>query len=239
MRLAIVTGGSKGLGLALCRALEDRGYAIREFSRSAPHSYSTSLDLSDPLASQRSIADALHPLTQRSWEEILVFNNAATLDPMGPVSGAEPEEVFANLQINVTAPVLALGTIIKGFQNAACPKLIGNISSGVATHCYSGWSLYCAAKAGMEHFIRALALEQSDQRWPFRAININPGVIDTDMQAQIRESSAEDFPAVERFIRRKEEGELADPGDVAESVLRIVAADVESGERYSVADFAA
>ena len=53
-------------------------------------------------------------------------------------------------------------------------------------------------------------------------LNINPGVIDTGMQADIRAASSADFPAVERFIQRKADGELRAPARVAGAIARIV-----------------
>ena len=238
MRLAIVTGGSKGLGLALCHSLLDRGYRVVEFSRSAPHTFSVRVDLSDPVASHRLISDAVRPFSQESLDELLVLSNAGMLSPIGPVASQPPEAVAANLQVNLTGSVLGLAAILSTFQATPCPKLIGYISSGAASRGYAGWSLYCAAKAGMEHFVRALALEQRQHQWPFRAVNIDPGVIDTDMQAFIRATSPQNFPDVQRFSRRKEEGGLADPKDVAQRVLRIMSSQaLRSGDRYDVADF--
>ena len=238
MKLALVTGGSRGLGLALCQALHVRGYRVLEFSRSAPHPFSVRLDLSEPLASQNAVSSAIQRFSEEPLEELLVLSNAGTLTPIGPVAGQSPESAAATLHVNLTGPVLSLAAIVSTFQASSCRKVIGNISSGAASRGYSGWSLYCAAKAGMENFVRAFALEQQQQTWPFLAVNIDPGVIDTDMQASIRAASVNDFPDVHRFIRRKEEGGLASPEDVAERVLRIMwEPSLQSGHRYDVADF--
>lgn len=239
MKLAIVTGGSRGLGLALCEALEERGYRLLEFSRSAPHRYSVEVDLGDPLASREIIARAVQPFVDESLDEILVFNNAGTLSPMGPVAAKPPEDVRENLDVNLVGGILGLAGIISAFQGTPCRKVISQISSGAAQYGYAGWSLYCAAKAGMENFIRSVALEQERQENPFVAININPGVMDTEMQSAIREASEDDFPEVDRFVRRHETGELADPADIAERIMRIVTSrTIQGGDRYDVADFA-
>jgi NAD(P)-dependent dehydrogenase (short-subunit alcohol dehydrogenase family) len=116
--------------------------------------------------------------------------------------------------------------------------VFANISSGAALYGYGGWTLYCAAKAGLENFIRALATEQKMEAHPFIAVNINPGVMDTEMQALIRATSAADFPDVGRFVHRKEQGELALPDGVAAAIMRIVeSAALESGARYNSADY--
>ena len=63
---------------------------------------------------------------------------------------------------------------------------------------------------------------------------MNPGVTDTAMQRQVRESSAEDFPSVERFIRLHDEDALAQPADVAQQIADIVDSRPEPGGVYDV-----
>lgn len=239
MRLAIVTGGSRGLGLALCEALSAAGYRVIEFSRGAPHAYSVRVDLSLPEDSARIVAAAIAAVDGKAIEELLVINNAGTLDPIGPAARKAQAAVLANLNANFASAILVLATIMQHFQGAACRKIVANISSGAAQKGYAGWSLYCAAKAGMENFIRSVAVEQQAEPAPFLAINIEPGVIDTQMQAAIRASTAADFPEVARFIKRKEVGELAAPEKVAAAVLRILKlSSLAQGQRYSVSDHA-
>ncbi len=223
MRLAIITGGSKGLGLALCQQFEARGYRVLEFSRAAPHAYSVRADLSAPEAYAQAVAKAVAPLKDELLEELLVINNAGTLAPIGPASGQSQSAVLANLNTNFSSAILGLSVLIATFQQAPCRKVLANISSGAAQKGYAGWSLYCASKAGMEGFVRALAIEQQVQPHPFIPISIDPGVIDTGMQAQIRDASVADFPEVERFIRRKTDGGLVAPERVAAAVLSILA----------------
>ena len=237
LRWAVVTGGSSGLGLALCEALAARGYRVLEFSRSAPHADSVPLDLAAPLESHRIASAALADIGDVT--ELLVIHNAGTLDPIGPASRKDPAAVLAQLNTNFNSAILVLSAIVAQFQATPCRKVLANISSGAAQKGYAGWSLYCAAKAGMEHFVRALALEQQAEAQPFIPVNIDPGVVDTGMQAFIRSASAADFPELARFIRRKEEGGLAPPAQVAAAVCRILALpSLGFGARYEVGDYA-
>lgn len=238
MRLAIITGGSKGLGLALCETLAAQDYRVLEFSRSAPHAYSVRADLAAPCDSQRVVAAALAAVGGAPIEELLVINNAGTLAPIGPASRQQRDAILANLNTNFTSAILILSEIVGHFQATACRKVVANISSGAAQQGYAGWSLYCAAKAGMENYVQALALEQEAEPHPFIPINIAPGVIDTGMQALIRASSASDFPQVQRFIQRQQQGALAAPALVAAAVCRILALpSLVYGARYDVADY--
>ncbi len=239
MKLFMITGGSRGLGQALCEQFEIRGYKILEFSRSAPYEYSVWIDLANPEASRLAVAKAIGSLHPSQLQELIVINNAGTLEPIGPTSGKLYSDLMQNMNTNFVSAVIVLTEIIAKFQAAACRKVIANISSGAALKGRAGWSLYCAAKAGMENFMRALALEQQTQPQPFIPINIDPGIIDTEMQALIRETSPSDFPDVELFVQRKDQGLLVPPAKVAAAVIRILEqSSLSFGERYETSKYA-
>ncbi|NCB61947.1 MAG: short-chain dehydrogenase, partial [Gammaproteobacteria bacterium] len=86
MKLAIISGGSKGLGHAIAEKLHVAGYQVVEFSRSAPHAYSVKLDFSSPDQMLPMLTSNLEKLAAQPWEEILVVSNAASLSPIGPTS---------------------------------------------------------------------------------------------------------------------------------------------------------
>jgi benzil reductase ((S)-benzoin forming) len=238
MKLFIITGGSRGLGQALCEQFKARDYKFFEFSRSTPHEYSIRVDLADPEQSRLTVANALASIDPGQLQELIVVSNAGTLEPLGPTSSKARLDLIANMNTNFVSAVLVLTEIIARFQAATCRKVIVNISSGAALRVRAGWSLYCAAKAGMENFIRTLALEQQTQPQPFIPINVDPGVIDTEMQALIRNTSQSDFPDVETFIQRKEQGLLVHPEKVAAAIVRILEQpSLASGERYKTSDY--
>jgi hypothetical protein len=90
----------------------------------------------------------------------------------------------------------------------------------------------------MENFIRSLALEQGAQPHPFIPINIDPVLIDTEMQALIRETSPADFPDRELFIQRKNQGLLVPPDQVAAAIIRILEQEsLSSGGRYETSKY--
>jgi benzil reductase ((S)-benzoin forming) len=238
MKLLLITGGSKGLGHALCEQFQARDYKILEFSRSAPHEYSIRIDLANPEKSRLVVAGAIEPIDPSELEELIVISNAGMLEPIGPTSSKSHSDLIKNMNTNYVSAVLVLTEIIARFQEAACRKVIVNISSGAALKGRAGWSLYCAAKAGMENFIRALALEQKAQPQPFIPINIDPGVIDTEMQALIRETPPADFPELERFVQLKKQGLLVPPDNVATAIIRILEQESLSfGVRYETSKY--
>lgn len=237
MKLAVISGGSRGLGAEIGKKYLDRGYQVLEFSRSAPHAYSTRADFSDPQRAVEIVAHELSTLAVIRFDEIVIVSNAGTLQPIGPAARKDAAEVIANLGVNLTSAVLFVSEAIRQFQTQPCRKTIVNISSGAALRAYFGWSLYCCAKAGMETFMRTVALEQDAEPHPFRAISIEPGIIDTAMQASIRASNPDDFPDLARFLEFQQSGALQPAHEVAEIILGIVQQNSGHDLRYNVRDF--
>ena len=239
MKLAVISGGSRGLGAEISKKYLDHGFQVLEFSRGAPHAFSVAADFSEPLQAVDIIARELSMLSAISFEEIVIVSNAGTVNPVGPASRKDASEVAANLNVNVTSAILFIAEAVRQFQGQPCQKTVVNITSGAALRAYFGWSLYCSAKACLETFIRTLALEQDAESHPFRAISIEPGIIDTDMQASIRTSNERDFPDLRRFLELQQTGALRPAGEVAELVLKIVRQNSGNGLRYDVRDFSA
>ena len=77
-----------------------------------------------------------------------------------------------------------------------------NISSGLGRRPMASQSAYCAAKAGMDHFTRCLALEEAAKPHGAKVCSLAPGVIDTGMQVQLRGADAAAFPDRDRVVAR-------------------------------------
>jgi benzil reductase ((S)-benzoin forming) len=235
MKLAIISGGSKGLGEKLCEQYLALDFEVIEFSRTAPHAYSVTIDLASANDTSQIVSEALTPLAQREWQEIVVISNAGILNPVGPASKKDVESVIASLNTNFVSGIVFMTEVLRYFQQHSGKKTLASISSGAALGERAGWSLYCAAKAGLEHFIRSVAKEQDAESQPFKVVNVDPGLIDTGMQSVIRQSSIEDFPSLEQFKHRKDMGLLASPVKVAEAIVRIIeVSNAANGERIKV-----
>ena len=98
-----------------------------------------------------------------------------------------------------------------------------NISSGLGRRAMASQAAYGAAKAGMDHFTRCLALEEARLPQGARVCSLAPGVIDTDMQVQLRGADAAAFPDRDSFEQLKRGGALSSPADAARRVLAYLA----------------
>ena len=237
MKLAIISGGSKGLGASLVAQCEAEGYTVRELSRSGTSAVSVQVDLANPEGVVAAVEPLFAELAGQDWEDVLLFNNAGMIGPIGIVTDKDLSAIMTNINVNFTSAILLLRAFVGAFQDSACPKTIINISSGAALRGMYGWSLYCGAKAGIENFVRAVAVEQAAQTHPIATLNIGPGIIDTGMQADIRSVTAEDFPSVDQFKGYKESGALRQPEEVAQAIRNILDSGQESGSRHNIQDF--
>ena len=99
------------------------------------------------------------------------------------------------------------------------PRKVLNISSGLGRRPMASQAPYCAAKAGMDHFTRCVALDEAQHPHGARLVSLAPGVIDTDMQVQLRGSDPANFPDRERFADLQRQGQLSSPDEAAARVL--------------------
>lgn len=251
MKLLIITGGSKGLGLALCDLYLAAGWRVLDISRSGSPvervgvvdaaAVHMTLDLADLDAGRANLEQKMAELAAQPWEQVLLMNNAGRVTPVGPVLGLDDAQIVENLTINMLSGIRIIACFARHFHGLDTPKMVVSLSSGAASKAYFGWSLYCAAKAGMENFMRAFALEQTQVPHPFTCITFGPGVMDTDMQADIRHTAIQDFPDLPRFLALKQRGQLRSPASVAQVLYGLcdsgINGKVENGRRYNVDEF--
>lgn len=216
---AIVTGHSRGLGAAIVAQLRARGIPVLALSRHAATGSDTGvsqvmLDLSDLQALSSWVAsDALERYIDDAGE-VLLINNAGVLGPVGSLELQDAMEIARAVSLNVAAPLMLSAALAADAQGRA--RRILHVSSGAARNPYPGWSIYCATKAALDQHARAAAL---DGVAGLRICSLAPGVIDTDMQAEIRAVNPGRFPLRERFENLKRDGQLARPEACAERLV--------------------
>ena len=161
-------------------------------------------DVSAPDVAERLVAAAVLAFGRVD----AIVNNAAVLTPLARIADSDPVEWQRNLQINVMGPYLLTQAALPHLRRAAQGRVI-NVSSGAAVRPTAGWSAYCASKAALNMLTAVLAKEEPS----IAALAVRPGVVDTAMQAALREQgrAAMEPQAHQRFLDAYARGELLPP----------------------------
>lgn len=226
MNLYLVTGTTKGLGAALHEVLlADIENMVFSMSRFPPQDRTDSnifVDLSDPQTIESTFEKFLAQISGHSFDKAVLINNAGIVAPVGPFNSIDAAALKLNLDVSLLAPMILMRLFANATRAIAKQRLILNISSGAAKRPIAGWAAYCAAKAGLEMATRVASLESAVTDPLLVVCALAPGVIDTSMQGQIRDKSADDFPDVERFRAMKNDGTLRAADDVARDIESLI-----------------
>ena len=227
MKLAIITGGSRGLGKSLVHNFCDQGFFVISIARGPidyKHKnllYHFREDLTGPSAINNLFVQIDPIVSENQYQEIILINNAGILGDIKKVENSTMNSISKTIQTNLSVPMVMSSSFLLLLKNKIDVNYrIVNISSGASKSPYYGWSAYCSSKAALEMFSKVLAKEEINNK-KFKSICIKPGVVDTDMQSKIRNSSKEDFKDVERFIELKNNDELYSPDFSAKKIFEI------------------
>ncbi|WP_271405096.1 (S)-benzoin forming benzil reductase [Tenacibaculum soleae] len=224
MNIIIITGASKGIGKALAKKYVNKNYKVYSLARTSSgleNITDVAIDLSDLTATENTFANLLKEIATPKITSITLINNAGRLGEISNLENLKANDISKTIQLNTTTPLVLSGLFIKLTQQLTCKKQIINISSGAAKNAYQGWTIYCTSKAAIDMMTKAIATEQTEIENGVKCVSIYPGVVDTNMQSQIRNTSKTDFNSVQRFVDLKENNELYTPNFVAETIYKI------------------
>ena len=230
MKVAIVTGASKGLGRALARGLAERGWSIVIDARGAEDLEGAKdelLSAAGPGSSVVAIAGDIaspahrHELVQaarRLGSLDLLVNNASTLgqSPLPKLVDYELDSLRDVFEVDVLAPLALVQEAIGLLQRSDRPRLL-NITSDASIEHYEGWGGYALAKAALDHLSGTLGAEHPD----LRSWAVDPGDLRTDMHQQA-------FPGEDISDRPL-------PGTVVPNLLALIESELPSG-RYKASE---
>ena len=231
--LYIITGASRGLGAAMAQQCLAQGAQVILLSRSEPAGLADMtaqagsrlrflpVDLAN-VAETQTICERIASAITPELRSCRLINNAGALGPVANTAHLHDGSAISSaFTLNVGSVMLLSAAVMSACQGQRIPCRILNISSGAGRGPVAGWAVYGATKAAVDFYSRVLALENPD----IPVVSLAPGVIDTDMQANIRSSSLQAFPGRERFIQMHEQGELASTEDTAGRILAYLARD--------------
>tara|TARA_Y100001963_G_scaffold104571_2_gene144155 strand:+ start:2713 stop:3438 length:726 start_codon:yes stop_codon:yes gene_type:complete len=219
-RLVIVTGASRGLGLAICRQLLQQGYTVLALARTLSidlnaltEQYGSDLTfVSADLSDLDNIQPLCSELIKQHGRPYALINNAA-VGYDGVLATMHNSEINALLNLNVQAPILLTKYLLRPMLLNQSGRII-NISSIIARTGFNGLSVYAASKAALEGFTKSLSREVGKA-----GITVNcvaPGYMQTEMTNSLQGDK------LESIKRRSPLGRLATPDDAAGAVLYLL-----------------
>ena len=235
--LLILTGASRGIGLALARTNPFPGARVIDISRRGGAGFEhLPADLSTP-EGWRAAAELFdREVVGFAGERVVFVHAAGTLEPIGFAGEVDPEGYRRQVLLNSAAPQILGDAFLRAARRteARCHGIL--ISSGAARNVYPGWSAYCAGKAALDQWVRTAGAEQRLRGDRIRLLAVAPGVVATAMQEQIRRTPERDFPQVRRFVELHERGELRSPEDAARDIWKLLDRDLENGAVVDLRD---
>lgn len=223
-KIALITGGSRGLGFALAEHLAKSGWKLVVTARNPTQLQQAKNKLAkwtEVIAVAGDVQDEAHllelarTLETIGWKLDLVVNNASALgvSPMRPLLEHSIEEMHTVLHTNMIAPISLLQKIKSHFSTHTA---VINVSSDAGKEIYERWGVYGGSKAGLDHMTAILGVENPEHRF----YAFDPGDMRTDMQQEA-------FPG-EDISNRPLPEEQAVP-----AMLELVESDLPGG-RYTV-----
>lgn len=205
----IITGISQGLGEELFNLLSKKNVKIVALSRRfLDNQYlleKSENNIQLRMVDLSNITDVEKVLDDLSLEDDIIFiNNASKITPIDSIQNISNDDIVNSITTNFIAPAL----IVKKLSNKKSLFII-NLSTGASKRAIQNWSLYCSTKAGIEMFFNVIA---DDEHKNIEVVNFDPGVMNTNMQQQIRNSK---FNDVDVFKSYKSKNILKDAKDVA------------------------
>lgn len=212
---ALVTGASRGLGLALARRLAQRGHPVVMVARERLPLEAEALRIRDRGGLVHTVAGDLgRPLDARSIAAQatarvgpigLLIHNASTLGPlpMRALADTSPEALQAVLEVNVLGPFRLTQALLGSLGPGGT---VLHVSSDAAVEAYPGWGAYSVSKAALDHLSRVWAAELGDAG--VRMLSVDPGEMRTQMHADA--------------LPDADPQSLADPDEVAARILALL-----------------
>lgn len=220
MKHIILTGSTMGLGKALKEVLIKEKFILHLINRKNIRDkdmkiYNYMCDL-EKINEISMLTNDICKNIQQDIKELIIINNAGIILPIKSILKQSDTEILRSLKINEISPILLIKNILSYFEVYDIDKRIINITSGAYKIPIDGWSNYCVTKASINMFLKVLKKEEKK----IKIVSIDPGIMDTKMQEDIRSADSDYFCNVDEFIKFKLEKKLRNPVEVADYIKK-------------------
>ena len=220
MKTVIITGATGGLGSCITKYLvyDNTTHVICTYRNQ--NKFDSVLCDSKEKISRYKIENGekykeIEKLINSKTDEIIVILNAFSIDPIKAIGSYEASDIEDMLECNIRQPIYLINVLTKYCNTNGIALRVINIDSGAADFPLMGWGNYCSSKSYINAFLSVLLLENPE----FKIVSVDPGVMDTQMQAKIRGTSDKVFNKVAEFQQYKVNGMLRNPKNVAEYIV--------------------
>ena len=168
LHLTILTGASRGMGLAMAQQLLQPGHQLLCLSRNtqpaleeAAHDSGALLeqwnvDLADGASAAERLIAWLQALPAHRYASATLINNAGVIPALVPLRDSTPTDLAHALRVGLEAPMQLCAAFLAATREWKVPRKVLNVSSGLGRRAMASQAGYCAVKAGMDHFTRCL-----------------------------------------------------------------------------------
>lgn len=234
--LVFISGASSGIGQAMAQAVPFPARVLDLSRRGGGAGVEhVKADLATTEGWRAAAACFERELAGFAGVRAVFVHAAGTLTPIGFAGEVDPEGYRDQVLLNAAAPAILGDAFLRAFAASRAERgLVLMISSGAASSVYPGWSAYCAGKAALDQWVRTVGEEQHERGDRCRVVAVAPGIVETAMQREIRETAERDFPEVERFKDLHAEGALKTPEQAARELWELLESEPENGSVLDV-----
>lgn len=225
-KVALITGGAKGIGFAIARSFVAEGASVGLAARTVEQASKAAEKLGGdvlPIALDTTNAgqwdEAIAAIDAR-WGRMNVLVNCAGVTIGANLIDTDDANWNQHMDVNLRGPFMGCRAAIGLMKRDGTPGSIVNISSAFGVRVTPGYAAYSISKAGLNALTRVLALECAAQNLPIRVNAIIPGGIETEMfEEELRRTGMERDKAYALFARIHPLGRIGKPEEVAEAAL--------------------
>lgn len=217
--MVIVTGTSRGIGKAIAEKYLSEGETVHGIGRTSSIEHTNYTHHFCDLASPKEVEAFQMPETT---EAIVFIHNAGILGTVNRFADLEKQDTPEVMQLNFLSGAELLHKLVTTLNSEQLFTGVF-ISSGAGKRPIPSWAAYCASKAAVDLFLSTFQTEEDEKPdSTIRVYAFSPGVVDTAMQTQIRQTNKANFSSLERFQELHLGNELLNPEVVAQKLHTLI-----------------